>query len=185
LEGTPEDASASGYVILVDGRIEPVIVEGQVSAQPTVVAKAVSTGQASTINPVVERQLQFAPAAGPWTNWQGNKTSATLARGLVARDEPAVFLLDHQLRQLWHAPLPISETADAFLASVAHDPVSGQPIWVVAQPARTLHFFRADGDLVDHCQFVDPIRGLALIPSGNELHLWIAHPDSLVQYRLK
>jgi len=96
-----------------------------------------------------------------------------------------VFLLDEQLRQLWHAPLPISEQADSFCAGVAHDPISGQPLWVVAQPNSTLHFFRADGGLVDHCQLEEPVRGLAAVPSGNELHLWVAHPEKLVRYRLR
>lgn len=185
LEASATGAGASGYVILADGRIEPVVEEGRGTAMPAVAAKPVSTGGAAVVSPVVQRQLKFVPAAGPWSIWHGNHTSATLARGLVARDDPAVFLLDDQLRQVWHAPLPISDGGDGFLASVADDPVSGQPLWVVSQPAQTLHFFRVDGNLVDHCQFPEPIRGLALVPSGNELHLWIAHPNSLDQYRIQ
>jgi hypothetical protein len=122
---------------------------------------------------------------GPWSMWQDDKSSATLARGWITADEPAAFLLDQQLRQLWHAPLPITDEGDAFLATVAHDPVTGQPLWVVAQPSSTLHFFRFDGTLVDHCQLAEPVRGLALIPSGNEMHLWVAHAHSVTQYRLQ
>lgn len=196
LEHAAEDASASGYVILSDGRIEPVIVDKKAGDEPTTVARPVSTsgaavhepstsaGPAAALSPVIERQLKFVPAAGPWSTWQGTKTSATLARGQIARDEPAVFMLDRQLRQLWHAPLPLSQGADVFLASVADDPVSGQPLWAVAQPAQTLHLFRADGELVDHGRFSEAICGVALVPIGNELHLWLAHAKALVHYRL-
>jgi hypothetical protein len=67
---------------------------------------------------------------------------------------------------------------------VADDPVSGQPLWAVAQPAQTLHLFRADGELVDHGRFSEAICGVALVPIGNELHLWLAHAKALVHYRL-
>jgi hypothetical protein len=185
LDRAEDDKLASGYAILADGRIEPVIMEDQAGAKQAALAKPVSTGEPQTASPIMQRQLKFTPAAGPWTMWREAKNAATLARGWIARDEPAAFLLDEQLRQRWHAPLPITDQADAFCAAVAHDPVSGQPLWVVAQPKTTLHFFRADGGLVDHCQLDEPIRGLALVPDGNELHLWIAHPQSLMHYRLK
>lgn len=188
LDKVEDDKVASGYAILTGGRIEPVILEDQAGAKQAL-AKPVSTGSDALPSPIVERQLKFTPAAGPWTAWhdakQTAKQTATLARGWIAEDEPAVFLLDGALRQLWHAPLPITDHPEAFSASVAEDPVSGQPLWIVAQPSSTLHFFRADGGLVDHCQLEEPVRGLAAIPSGNELHLWIAHPEKLVRYRLR
>ena len=184
LDRTTKDTAASGYVILADGRIEPVVLKETNGAKPAVTAKPVSTNSSAAFNPVIERQLQFTPGNGPWSVWQGKESSATLARGLLAHDEPAVFLLDHELRQLWHAPLPLNDASDSFLASVAHDPVSGQPLWVAVQPQQTLHFFRADGKLVDHCQLDEAVRGVALIPNGNELHLWLAHRQSLVHYKL-
>lgn len=180
-----DDHQASGYVILVDGRIEPIIVEDTNAAKPTALAKPISAALHSTPSPVVERQLKFTPASGPWSMWHDEKTSATLARGWLAADEPAAFLLDEQLRQLWHAPLPITDDSSVYMSSVAHDPVSGQPLWVVVQPGSTLHFFGLDGTLVDHCQLAEPVRGLALIPSGNEMHLWVAHTRAVVKYRLQ
>lgn len=179
------DNQASGYVILVDGRIEPIIVEDPSAAKPTTLANPVSASAHPTLSPVVERQLKFTPASGPWSMWHDEKASATLARGWLAADEPAAFLLDEQLRQLWHVPLPITEDPGLTMSSVAQDPVSGQPLWVVVQPGSTLHFFGLDGTLVDHCQLAEPVRGLALIPSGNEMHLLVAHARSVVKYRLQ
>jgi hypothetical protein len=134
---------------------------------------------------MMKRQLQFVPATGPWSQWRDEKSCITLARGWLASDEPAVFVLDKDLQQLWHAPLPISDGADRWAVSVTNDPITAQPLWVVAGTDATVHFFRGDGQLVDHCQLSEPIRGIGLIPSGNELHLWVAHERRLVQYRVK
>jgi hypothetical protein len=129
-------------------------------------------------------RLLFRPAAGPWWGWSDDQGPAVLARGWIAADEPGLFLLDAQLRQRWHAPVPIASEPTWPLASVARDPVSGQPLWVVVQPKNTLHFLRADGLLTDHCQFAEAVNGVALLPVGNQLQLLVAHPDRLVRYQL-
>ncbi len=203
-----QEKLASGYVILDSGRIEPIIIEDQPGALQTgeqtiknaqatesgknAKVKAVSTKSAATAepatmlaSPINDQQLKFKPAEGPWSSWRDDQHSFTLARGWIGKDEPAVILLDSELRQLWHAPLPLTTNAGRMLVSVARDPVSGLATWCASQPGSTIHFFRADGQIVDHSQFEEPVTGLGLIPVGNELHLWVSHAQSLHQYRLQ
>lgn len=195
LDRVAEDSVASGYVILNDGRVEPVIVQDQVGAKQATKAVSVSSNSGA-LNSPIERKLSFAPSIGPWSMWSDAKDpakgSATLANGWIAIDEPGVFLLDRRLRQIWHAPLPIvakdrnsaSSTVTSYLSCVANDPVSGQPMWVVASPDETLHFFRYDAVVADHCRLNEPVHGLAMVPNGNELQLWIAHPHAIVRMRV-
>lgn len=185
-----EEAITSGYVILSDGRIEPLIVQDEGGAKATALGQAASMSlkskdaDASVTNSIL-KQLQFHPARGPWIQWRDAKHSLTLARGWLASDEPAMYVLDDKLQQLWHAPLSIQAGAEIYGASVALDPISQQPMWVVATAASTLHFFRADGQLVDDCLLASSPRGVALVPVGQELKLWVAMRDKLIEYRLR
>lgn len=188
-----EEALTSGYVILNDGRIEPVIVQDEGGAKATTLGQPASApvtnkdrlGQNQDAVHNILKQLQFAPAGGPWIQWRDQKHTLTLAKGWLASDEPAVYVLDDKLQQMWHAPLAIQEGAEICGASVAMDPTSNQPLWVVATDASTLHFFRADGQLVDDCRLTGEICGVALVPMGQELRLWVALQDKLVQYRIQ
>ncbi len=218
-----EEALTSGYVILKDGRIEPLIVQDEggakaaklaepqgASSEPQGASRGSSASNHSKLNPLDKtkatgepvlrslglesrateasrlavKQLQFTPAAGPWIQWRDPKHTLTLAKGWLASDEPAVFVLDDQLHQLWHAPLPIRDGAEICGASVATEPTSGQAIWVIATRDAHLHLFRADGQLVDHCQLLSAVRGVAWLPIGQELRLWVAQAGQLIEYRI-
>ncbi len=188
-----EEALTSGYVIMNDGRIEPLIVqdEGGVKAaalgQPASLAvnrRDQSDSNASTVG-VVLKNLQFSPAHGPWIQWRDQKHTLTLARGWLGSDEPAIYVLDDKLQQLWHAPLAVGEGAEICGADVALDPATGQPHWTLATADQSLHILRADGQLVDDCRLSAAIRGVALVPMGQELRLWVAHDEKLVQYRFQ
>ncbi len=194
---TSRDDIATGYVVLNDGHIEPILLEEQSGTKSLNAPKISpvsgpvknSTGGSavanSVSNPLTTRQLLFAPASGPWTVWNDDKQSTILARGWIAPEEPGLFLIDQNLQQQWHVPLPIAERATSFHATVASVPKSGQSLWAVAYPESTLHFFSGDGSIVDHCRLTKPIVGLALVPVGNQLHLWVAHSDSLVHYTVE
>ncbi len=194
-----EEALTSGYVIMRDGHIEPLIVQDEGGAKAAVLGQPAlgqpasisfkdtserTPANASQVN-VVLKSLQFTPACGPWIQWRDAKRTLTLARGWLASDEPAVYVLDDKLQQLWHAPLAIQEGAEICGASVALDPVSNQPLWVLATEASTLHFLRADGQFVDDCRLPEEVRGLALVPVGQELRLWVAYHQRIAQYRFQ
>ena len=186
-----EEAVTSGYVILSDGHIEPLIVQDEGGAKAAALGQPASLVSGKT--PASERaasgnvlkQLQFNPANGPWVQYRDPQHTLTLARGWLASDEPALFVLDGRLQQLWHAPLAIQDGAEICGASVAQDPTTGQPLWIIATAASTLHFFRADGQFVDDCRVSGNLRGVALVPIGAELRLWVAQEEKLIQYRFQ
>ncbi len=174
-----EEALTSGYVVLSDGRVEPLIVQNEGGAKAAALGQPASltvpshgTASAPDRAGLGMKQLLFAPARGPWIQWRDQKHTKTLARGWLANDEPAIYVLDDKLQPLWHAPLPIQAGEALPAASVATEPASGQPLWVIATEDSTLHFFRADGQIVDDCRLAGEIRGLALVPLGQELRLW-------------
>ena len=187
-----EEALTSGYVILSDGRIEPLIVQDEGGAKAAALAQPASTtitskdkGGSPLAATNVLKQLQFSPARGPWIQWRDPKHSLTLARGWLASDEPAIYVLDDKLQQMWHVPLAIQDGAEICGASVALEPATNQAMWVIATRASTLHFLRADGQLVDDCRLAGDIHGVSLVPMGQELRLWVAQNEQLIQYRFQ
>lgn len=187
-----EEALTSGYVIMSDGRIEPLIVQDEGGAKAAALGQPASLvvagkdkGNTTAVAGSLLKQLQFSPARGPWVQWRDQKHTLTLARGWLASDEPAIYVLDDKLQQQWHAPLAIQDGAEICGASAALDPATNQPLWVLATAASTLHFFRADGQFVDDCRLAGEIRGVALVPMGQELRLWVAQNEKLIQYRFQ
>lgn len=135
------------------------------------------------------RSLDFHPASGPW-NWIRSKREASagddadarpiLAAGWLAQDEPAVFMLDQELRPLWHYRVPIQrEQTQLALTDSAIDPSTSQPVWIKVDQDQTLHLLRRDG-LTDHFRFDEPVHGVGLVPSGDALLFCVAHRDRLV-----
>ncbi len=142
-----EEALTSGYVIMSNGHIEPLIVQDQGGAkaarpQSTCCRYGLCKDKSTQVDPAgtVLKQLQFTPAKGPWIQWR-DQAYIDVGAGLAASDEPAIFVLNEKLQQQWHAPLAIQDGAEICGASVAMDPGSNQPLWVVATAASTLHFF--------------------------------------------
>lgn len=176
--------AANNIVVLSDRRVEPLVLMKPTSTGQ--LAKPASHATASdlaTNTSTSLARLLFQPGSGPWSISNGSQSTAILARGWFAANEPAMYLLDAQLRQQWHYRMPLARGDSAWpLASVARDPVSGQPTFVVVGPSQTIHLLRADGQLSDHFQLDQPVRGIAALASGDHLQLLIAHPRQLVRY---
>ncbi len=133
--------------------------------------------------PTIPSKVAFQPAVGPWKSLSTPRGTEVLARGWIAQDEPAVFLLNEQLQQRWHYRLPLSnEKPAAFMVSGSMDPTTGQPLWALSQSNNFVHLLRGDGILTDHMQFEEPIRGLGLVPVGNRLMLYVAHAQRIATY---
>ena len=132
-----------------------------------------------------ENRLSFEPGQGPWWEWGSGQERLILARGWLARDEAAMFLLDASLNPLWHSRMGL-QAEDAGLPhfSVAKDPATGLATWVVSDGSDTVHIMRADG-LTDHFRLSVPFVGLALLPQGDRLQLSVAHTQTIVTYDLQ
>lgn len=182
------DSRCAGVVVLADRRVEPLIMdesrdresnEGANLIKPASVPIKIPSELPSTA------QLQFQPGAGPWSTWQDNRGQATLALGWIALNEPAVYMLNSELQQQWHYRLPLTRGDQAPpMIAAARDPISGQPMFLVTQPNKIIHLLRADGQVNDHFQLDQPIRGLALLPVGDQLRLVVAHPHSIDHYSI-
>ena len=177
----PIDAS----VVLANGRIEPLALSGEtIMAQSP--GKPVGLDISKGTIASQSKQLDFIPALGPWQKWLDKEQQFILARGWLAKDEPAVFLVDAALKPQWHFRMPVRAPSDCWqLVSVATDPISGQPTWILADAgSRTIHFFRNDGRASDHMQVSQPVMGLALAPAGASLRMRLVHPREFVDYEV-
>ncbi len=183
------DTLIGGYVVLEDRAIERLILSSD-STNATVLGRpaAYSDKKADAVSqpgklPTIPSKVAFQPAVGPWKSLSTPRGTEVLARGWIAQDEPAVFLLNEQLQQRWHYRLPLSnEKPAAFMVSGSMDPTTGQPLWALSQSNNFVHLLRGDGILTDHMQFEEPIRGLGLVPVGNRLMLYVAHAQRIATY---
>lgn len=174
-----------GHVILADGTIEELQRSNDSLRTPTsgVGPKVTATTHEQAIGPVgPKRRLAFQPDAGPWLTWRDGTQELTLARGWLATDEPAVFLLDPSLHQRWHYRMPLQGQAAWTSACVAEDPRSGQPVWGISTADNTVHLLRADGLIIDHFRVAEPLVGIALTPNGERLELALVHARETVRY---
>ncbi|MEM8732642.1 MAG: hypothetical protein AAGG44_00365 [Planctomycetota bacterium] len=129
--------------------------------------------------------LPFQPAAGGWLQLISDERSFTLGRGWLAKDEPAAFLLDSDLKPIWHRRLPLlSETIHKGSVSGCIDPKSGQPVWLLVDTDSTIHLFRADG-LADHFRFREPVLNVSLLTAGSELNMCVARADRIELFRVQ
>ncbi len=191
----PIHSSVGGYVVLANRKVEPLQLSSDSahdrlqrpqSRAPGRGASHTLPNPASSGKSATVRQLGFQPASGPWFPWHDDGGTLILARGWLAQDEPAVFMLDAALNQLWHYRMPLrANTRYGQNGSVARDPATGQPIWVVMEPDNTIHILRADGAAGDHFRPQEELRGVAVVPNGNRLVLVLIHPGESVSYELK
>ena len=130
-------------------------------------------------------KLGFQPDQGPWVTWRDGDLPLTLASGWLAKDEPAVFMLDQHLQRLWHYRMPLQANKAWSLVAVANDPASGQAVWAVSSNAHALHVLRADGMVTDHFSVQEALVGIALVPSGSRLIMIVVHPQETIRYALR
>ncbi len=182
----PQQA-VDGHVVLADGSIEPLqLSNDSIRSVTQGVGGPIATplGGKTSRTDAINRRLAFQPDVGPWLTWRDGSQELTLARGWLATDEPAVFLLDQALNQRWHYRMPLQGQLAWTSASVAQDPKSGQPVWGISTSDNTIHLLRADGLIIDHFRPTEPVVGLALAPHGERLELTLVHAQQKVRYAL-
>lgn len=184
------DAQIGGMVVLADRSVENLLVSpdaayqtpkeiGRPASHRGTVGAKTDTGDTKQL----PKRLAFQPAAGPWKRVGVGEDSVVLARGWIAQDEPAVFLLDSRLQQQWHYRMPLTTANDSLQFSTASiDPTTGQPLWALCHTSQTIHLLRGDGIVTDHFHVDAPVRGLGLVPEGNQLVLYVAHPQVVTKY---
>ncbi|MCA9192301.1 MAG: hypothetical protein KDB03_11075 [Planctomycetales bacterium] len=172
----PRSSSVGGYVILESGQVEALMLPAESAhLSGPLLGRPISSSNIVTPADQLEK-LKFVPGAGRWNSAVQGDKQRILARGWISRDEPALFLVDNDLRPIWHQRIPVTYAIEQkSIASSAVDPKSGQFVWAVTFDKHTLHFLRADGLLLDHMRVSEPIVGLVLRADGSDLQLWIAH----------
>jgi len=185
------DTMVGGYVVMEDRAIERLLlsrdsaVASPLGRPAAFVDRKADVGTLPNSKNSLPNKLAFQPAAGPWKSVKTSSGLATLARGWIAQDEPGVFLLNEQLQQQWSYPLPlVTERRSALIASANVDPATGQALWAITQANDVVHLLRGDGVVTDHLQLDEPIRGLGLVPVGNRLMLYVAHPKRISTYQI-
>jgi hypothetical protein len=196
-----------GLVVMADGTLEELQLSGDTPPATSAMLNrpAAYVGQGTepskagpgTASPAAQRQafqpqtshvalqpVAFQPDVGPWQTWRDATQELTLARGWLATDEPAVFLLDASLQRRWHYRMPVLSPPAWTGVSSATDPRSGQPVWAISTTDHTIHLLRADGLLIDHFRPELPVVGVSLVPNGARLELVIVHPDERMRYAL-
>lgn len=195
-----ESNEVGGVVVLEDRTVQPIRVstpettqslsvdEGRQSGEdPTRKSKVVLIGYQSPIGSEASAEstlLPFQPSGGGWQRIEMTGGSYTLARGWLAKDEPAAFLLDSKMKPLWHRRLPLLGDGDTPRdVSGSVDPKSGQPVWSFTDADQTIHLFRADG-LADHFKFRESVLDVALKRLGSELNMCVVLTDRIEVFRL-
>lgn len=171
----------NGHVVLADGTLEPLqLSTDSLGASSRGPGRPIAMTTAATEDR--PERVAFQPAAGTWLTWRDEQQELTLARGWLATDEPALFLLDTALNRRWHYRIPLQNQLSGCVASVAKDPHSGQPVWGIATSDNTIHLLRADGLIIDHFRPSEEVVGLALAANGERLELSLVHPRQIVRY---
>ncbi|MEZ6134122.1 MAG: hypothetical protein R3C53_04335 [Pirellulaceae bacterium] len=172
-----------GLVFLQDRSVEQLQLSeestlSRIPGRPAAFAKPSSPG-------VVADKLGFTPAAGPWKSIRTEQGNLTLAHGWLAADEPAVFMLDNQFNQLWHARMPLELPGAWHLTTAWQNPATGQPVWAVVDETNTVHLFRADGRSNDHFRVAERIVGVSLLAEASQLLLRIVTPHETITHALR
>lgn len=178
-----------GLVVMKDGVLEPI----ELSTESALVEGGMQLPSPRNDLPrQLPKQIGFTPALGRWQALgQGLQQvsgqtdgNLVLARGWLAADEPALFLLDGNLKQLWHYRMPLVVPGAQQLSCVGRDPASGMPVWCVVDGNQTIHLLRADG-VSDHFRGDQEIRGISLAASGNQLLLYLVSANETASYELR
>lgn len=174
-----------GYVVMEDRVVERLMLSNDSTKANVLGRPATYTEKRTEAGnlPTVPSKVAFQPAAGPWRSLSSASGTVILARGWIAQDEPGVFLLNDKLQQQWHYRLPLTKDRISTLISTANvDPATGQPLWAITQGNSVVHLLRGDGVVTDHVQFDEAVRGLGLVPVGDRLVLFVAHPRRIAKY---
>ncbi|MEM7473865.1 MAG: hypothetical protein AAF483_02675 [Planctomycetota bacterium] len=185
LPQSTENSVVQGRIVLANGSLEwlQLDYESTVNRLPGL-GKQVSFGSKETTS-VPKKMLGFKPRSGSWIAWQDDSRSRVLARGWLARDEPAMLMLDEQFNPAWHFRMPIRKRArEDYIASVSKDPSTGLAVWLMADADQTIYLLREDG-FVEHFRFRDSVAGLSLSRSASALRLNVAFVDRLETHQLR
>ncbi len=169
-----DQQTVAGRVVLSDRSVQPIHLS-QDSAQRSLPLLGRSASHALPAPAAASEQaaerLTFQPAGAPWHTIQHLDSEWILARGWLARDEPALFMLDKDLAPQWHFRIGLQpDGVPAPRLCAAIDPASGLPVWMMVDADQTIYLMRADG-LSDHFRVERPLTGIALTPSGARLLL--------------
>lgn len=179
IEGLHLSENSAHHRLPLLGRPAVLPVSSTSTSVPTSNLTATSSGDLPT-----KQRLTFRPGEGPWSEWTGAETQWVLAHGWLARDEPALLMLDSQLRPRWHCRVGLlARDAQPPLVTAAEDPATGMPTWVV-QAGNTLHILRADG-VTDHCRFDVAPQSVVLIAEGSRLLLGLVQADQTRWHQLR
>jgi hypothetical protein len=175
-------SAVGGLVVLKNGVLEPL----ELPRDSALVERGVPSDSIDEELPNrIPQRIGFLPAPGRWQACSESDGSYVLARGWLAADEPALFLLDANLKQLWHYRMPLAPPTSQQLSCAGRDPTSGLPVWCVVDGNQTVHLLRADGIGSDHLRLAQEIRGISLVASGNQLLLHVVHANESVTYELR
>jgi hypothetical protein len=183
-----QETLLGGFVALSNRSLEPLLLPSPslASVDPLSSAKLKTLDATSkTADESLPTRLDFRPSQGPWLSWQTPNTRLILARGWLAQDEPALFMLDSQCKKMWHYRMPLDSSRRWPVGSVTTDPQMGQAIWAVQSGDTTVHVLSSDGAISDHFRASQPIVGLSLVPLGDRLVLSILHPRELVHHQIR
>ncbi len=192
-----QNSEVGGMVVMADRSVESLIMSPNTAYQSQSIGRPAShtldagrsaSDRKSSSNSdlsSVSRKVGFQPADGPWRSIHTPNGTSILARGWIAQDEPAIFMLNDQLQQQWHYRMPlVLEKGSVNMVTACVDPESGQSFWAISQGNQVVHLVRGNGTLTDHFQLDETIRGLALIPIGKTMQLYIAHPRNIDIYSI-
>lgn len=188
LRGGSKPHAVDGMVVLVDGSVQPIQLPAE-SAHNRVPllgkpASHPTTDSDHSANPTSLSLAGFQPADGPWIRMKRKDRDYVLARGWLARDEPAVFLLDENLAPLWHQRTGLPNgNARRVRICATEDPTTGLATWIMVDADQTLYLMRSDG-VTDHFRVDTRVVGLSLVASGNRLLLGIVHPNATQVYQV-
>ncbi len=183
-----------GDVVLESGSVEPLLLGSPTSAT---LARSVAFSLPPSATGKSTQRLDFQPSNGPWfaatsgkqnvsVDGQAGDSTDVLARGWLAKNEPALFMLDSELNRRWHYRLPVGNYESPWpLASQGIDPVSGTTVWAILDSQQSVHLLRHDGQATDHFGVGEKVRGIALTPDGDRLLLRIVQPTQSTIYQLE
>ncbi len=184
---TPEHSTTS-HVVMADRSLEAIqVTDDSMHVSKLGLGKQVTAPirRLDADSSPLPKQLAFQPDTAPWLSCSDGSRELTLARGWLAKDEPAVFMLDQNLSQLWHCRMPLQTDMSLSNMTAARDPISGQPVWAITANGRIVHFLRADGRIIDHFVAQHELRGLTLVPSGDHLELSLLLDEEAVRYEVR
>lgn len=197
----PSSATALPRLLLHSGDVVmPEVGGGDTPAAVATLAAAdrhqlVSTGQPSE-HPSSSHGRRLLPvgkvgvelAAWLAMPWRAGSHDWLVLPGMLAPEEMALYLLDHQYQPQWHYRVPAAafERGPIFTSGSVEDPASGLPCWAIVDRWGVIYIVRRDG-LVDHFKPAEKgaVRAVRLVSANKSLRLELAYADGLDAYRIE